>query len=273
MSKIPFDIKYRPQIESGEYKVETDCKEPVTIIKWDLKNDNGNILCYYFDGKEDIPYVTEGKDLFIVTPEPKMSEFEKEVYKITTNKMHFKEEANKLLSLANKQLIKDGYVIEKKAFHDAVENISDKHQAEMSVEYSIHCKVKDGTRHAVMNWDEFQKVAQKFIDIGKAEALKDLQDGFANNDIYRVPEWLREVLVMAKENGKEEAMEDLPRWKEIRDNGCVDADGDTYTDCLCLLKRGWYQVMSPGTKVGGEIRYLSIRDLEKLPGFKEDRHE
>ena len=76
MSKIPFDIKWKPQIESGEYKVETDCKEPVTIIKWDLKNDNGNILCYYFDGKEDIPYVTEGKDLFIITPEEELSEFE-----------------------------------------------------------------------------------------------------------------------------------------------------------------------------------------------------
>ena len=25
-----------------------------------------------------------------------------------------------------------------------------------------------------MNWEAFQKVAQKFIDIGKAEALKDL---------------------------------------------------------------------------------------------------
>lgn len=70
--KIPFDISKRPQIESGEYKVETDSKEPVTIIKWDLRNDDGNILCYYFDGKEEIPYITGGKDLFIITPEPEL---------------------------------------------------------------------------------------------------------------------------------------------------------------------------------------------------------
>ena len=84
-----------------------------------------------------------------------------------------KASAAELLSLAREQFIKDGYVIMKKAFHDAVENISDKHLAEMSVEYSIHCKVEDGTRHAVMNWNTFQKVAQKFIDIGKAEAVSD----------------------------------------------------------------------------------------------------
>lgn len=85
-----------------------------------------------------------------------------------------KASAAELLSLAREQFIKDGYVIMKKAFHDAIENISDKHLAEMSVEYSIHCKVEDGTRHAVMNWNTFQKVAQKFIDIGKAEAVSDI---------------------------------------------------------------------------------------------------
>lgn len=75
--RIPFDIKFRPQIESGEYKVETDSKEPVTIIKWDLKNEDGNILCYYFDSKEEIPYVTSGKDLFLIIPEPELSEDER----------------------------------------------------------------------------------------------------------------------------------------------------------------------------------------------------
>lgn len=79
-----------------------------------------------------------------------------------------KEKAAELLSLAREQFIKNGYVLEKKTFHDAVENISDKHLAEISVQYSIHSKVEDGTRHAVMNWNTFQKVAQKFIDIGKA---------------------------------------------------------------------------------------------------------
>lgn len=35
MAKIPFSIDYRPQIESGEYKVETRDDRPVRIICWD----------------------------------------------------------------------------------------------------------------------------------------------------------------------------------------------------------------------------------------------
>ena len=85
-----------------------------------------------------------------------------------------KEYVAELLKLAREELVKQGYVIEKKAFHDAVEKIDDKYKAEMSVQYSLHCKVENGTRHAVMNWNEFQKVAQHFFDCGKAEALKDL---------------------------------------------------------------------------------------------------
>ena len=266
MSKIPFDIKWKPQIESGEYKVETDCKEPVTIIKWDLKNDNGNILCYYFDGKEDIPYVTEGKDLFIITPEEELSEFENRLCEILDSAINYqihstdeetikeaKELAHELFDLARTELIFQGNIIlsteeskkrfaeaqekgRKEAFHDAVENISDKHQAEMSVEYSIHCKVENGVRRAVMNWDEFQKVAQKFIDIGKVDALKD-----------------------------------LPRWRHA------------YTTCSVgnrKQKNPEYPYYSPNDKAfivllenSNEAKCLMLDDLKKLPGFKEESHE
>lgn len=34
--KIPFDIKYRPEIESGRYKVVTGTGLPVEIVHWDL---------------------------------------------------------------------------------------------------------------------------------------------------------------------------------------------------------------------------------------------
>lgn len=36
MKKIAFDIKYRPEIESGELKVVTGKGKPVNIIKWDM---------------------------------------------------------------------------------------------------------------------------------------------------------------------------------------------------------------------------------------------
>lgn len=121
-------------------------------------------------------------------PEEEMSEFEKGCIRLyqdgrddgfagdNLSDENLKECSAKLLALAREQFIKDGYVIEKKAFHDAVESISDKHLAEMSVQYSVHCKVEDGTRHAVLDWSEFQKVAQKFINIGRAETVSDIPE-------------------------------------------------------------------------------------------------
>ena len=138
--------------------------------------------------------------------------------------------AAELLALAREQFIKDGYIIEKKAFHDAVENISDKHLAEMSVEYSIHCKVKDGTRNAIMNWDAFQKVAQKFIDIGKTEALKN-----------------------------------LPKWRKWENGACGNSDNIP----IAIVKRGIDYKLVSTLGIQGE-QYIMLSDLEKLPEFKED---
>lgn len=202
--RIPFDIKYRPQIESGEYEViylsyNTKEESPVRIICWDCDNEYFIVaLIINSAGHERVAvFQEEGIDnnhphqgtLLIVTPEEELSEFENRLCEILDSAINYqihstheetikdvKKLAPELLAIAREQLIKDGYVIEKKAFNDneAVEHISDKHQAEMSIQYSTHCKIEDGTRHAVMNWDTFQKVAQKFIDIGKADALKDL---------------------------------------------------------------------------------------------------
>ena len=37
MKRIPFDVKYRPEIESGEIKVVNGKGKPVTILKWDMQ--------------------------------------------------------------------------------------------------------------------------------------------------------------------------------------------------------------------------------------------
>lgn len=122
--RIPFNIRYRDKIESGEYKVETRDGKPVRIICWDMDsynhivalvanypNYNGSlsehIFSYGMDGRYSTP-AENAEDLFIITPEPEMSEFEQEVYKMTTNKVRFKEEANKLLDLAKQQLLQSG---------------------------------------------------------------------------------------------------------------------------------------------------------------------
>lgn len=91
--KIPFDIKYRPQIESGEYKVVTGDDRPVRIISWDKKvyggrteivalvhtsqGDTESVQLYCPDGTLIASNWNEKFKLFIVTPEPELTEFEK----------------------------------------------------------------------------------------------------------------------------------------------------------------------------------------------------
>lgn len=87
--RIPFDIKFRPQIESGEYKVENRDGDIVTILEWDIfiHGMAHMILIRYNEKYEFVNY--NGRvnrtgqdcnlDLFIVTPEPELTEFEDRV--------------------------------------------------------------------------------------------------------------------------------------------------------------------------------------------------
>lgn len=89
--KIPFDIKFKPQIESGEYKVETNDHHSVRIICWNKNTgclDRIVALVAGGSGQEKtLHYTVEGccvssggnknKDLFLITPEPELTEFEK----------------------------------------------------------------------------------------------------------------------------------------------------------------------------------------------------
>lgn len=85
-----FDIKYKPQIESGEYKVfacEHETQE-ARIICWDNKGDYPIIALVdnepeKFDKYGRVPGGNRGKEfnLFIVTPEEEMSGIEKRLIK------------------------------------------------------------------------------------------------------------------------------------------------------------------------------------------------
>ena len=94
--KIPFNIKYKPQIESGEYKVVTRNGIPVRIICWDrfTTEYSDNIVAlvtgtksestyyYYQDGHLWNKANGEGDsslDLFIVIPEAELTELEKAI--------------------------------------------------------------------------------------------------------------------------------------------------------------------------------------------------
>ena len=112
-----FDIKYRPQIESGEYEVETAQGSFAKIISWDADEDkpiialitnkaNGYKYAEAYDIKgvhsedEDSPH-----NLFVITPETELTEFEKQVafLKPEYSDEQVKDYAKELLDLAKKQ--------------------------------------------------------------------------------------------------------------------------------------------------------------------------
>lgn len=87
--KIPFDISKRPQIESGEYKVETRDGKPARILCWDKVDECGQYivaLVQYTPDHENMISVCEdgtyegtyghGYDLFIITPEPELTSWQ-----------------------------------------------------------------------------------------------------------------------------------------------------------------------------------------------------
>jgi len=123
MTKIPFNIKYRPQIESGEYKVVTREDRPVEIKIWDLKGDFP-VVGVYFDEKNNrdtaVQVTAEGRcsikpnddycdDFFIITSKSDLTEFESAVQEIfykgrEDNIDLLKITSSTLLKVARKQL-------------------------------------------------------------------------------------------------------------------------------------------------------------------------
>ena len=123
MKTIPFDIKYRPQIESGTYKVVTDKGCEVRVLDWNLNrcgrndivcavkaesSDNENVQIYYKDGL----MVSNGiSRLKIETNEPELTDFEKAVNDLLNRFSLYvadddviKRESAKLLKIANESL-------------------------------------------------------------------------------------------------------------------------------------------------------------------------
>lgn len=131
MAKIPFDIKYRSQIESGEYTVVTREDRLVEIKIWDLKGDFPIVGVYYDetnDRETAVQVTAEGKCsistgdnycdyFFIVTDKPDMVKFKQELSQMldfygadpdTTKEAAIEKWSQKLLSVVHEELVNCG---------------------------------------------------------------------------------------------------------------------------------------------------------------------
>lgn len=248
--KIPFSVKYRTQIESGEYKVIDKNGRNVRIICWDMKSPKKygyhlvGLVEFSPNNEESTYYTLDGKArlrdkepcLFIVTPEPELTEFEStfgrammEVPKPEEKEKWYqflKEKAAELLDLAREQFIKDGYIIEKKAFYGAVEKVD----PEVMKEVSDKVDIEETLRL------EYEK--------GRADALKEIEQDPESSYAFK----------RGVEYGKEEALEYLPRWKK--------ANTDMHVIRGCLIN--WNGEINTSNFIPKDSYYIPIIELEYL---------
>lgn len=130
---IPFNIEYRPQIESGEYKVLTASGKPARIVCWDMKTQFGDPILaliqeprgdgfyeYTCTYRADGRYTGNNENYLLLedgrTPEQR---WEDQVLDILRGYCSIKTTADELLKAAQRELnlrvadaIRDGAVIE-----------------------------------------------------------------------------------------------------------------------------------------------------------------
>ena len=128
--KTAFNIKFRPEIEAGKFKVVTADGRPVTIQRWDMKGNYPILACTMvkqcnwegdesWDEERPFAYDKDGHaagtapadklELFLISEEPELTEFEYAVQEIfykgrETNIDLLKITSDTLLKVARKQL-------------------------------------------------------------------------------------------------------------------------------------------------------------------------
>lgn len=131
MAKIPFNIKFKPQIESGEYKLSFEGR-PARIICWDKKRskEGAMLVALIDDGESEhteyffldgLAICPTAPALYIITPEPELTNWEKFISGCLQKHGLLdcgaadriaKECSADLLDLAKKELIEEQYTSE-----------------------------------------------------------------------------------------------------------------------------------------------------------------
>lgn len=245
MSKrIPFNIKYRPQIESGEYKVITNDGHNVRIICWDKRTSGEECIVALVSGEEGgektLHYTKEGyctsstdefrkRDLFIVIPEKELTEFEGRLVKFYNDRDSITCDKD---GVFNRH---DVYEL----LHSAASELLSLARKEFAKEYKGGSEANEKTISAYCSGYE----------AGKADAFNDI-DGTMKVHCKSYD--------TGYDNGMKDALKDLPRWKKI-------GQGNNYSSETKFCINGRYLEMNDTLNYLYEI---SLKDLDKLP--KED---
>ena len=233
--KVPFTLD--AWLKDKSQKVETRSGKNVRIICWDkigapivaLVGDADDIVTYNRDGTTG-QQMQLPSDLFLITPEPELSEFEKKLsdvvgYAISSSVAEpkkptsefVKEYAAELLAIAKKEIM-DGW---SNGLYDT--------QDQSGKAYS------DGYKLG--------------LEEGKSEALKGIEQDPESSYAFK----------RGVEYGKEEALKNLPRWKTLKDPDDVSRTV-VYVGTNMIGEKTLYV----------RNKCISVNKLKILPGFKED---
>lgn len=198
MKKIPYDIKYRPEIESGKYKAVTSNDESVKILTFE-RNHRLPILALINRGYDeiveyDINGFTQfaGDTLYLITdePEPQLSEFEKELVKI------MKEEGSPIGADTSKYT--EGDIEAMHSYSERLLKLARKQlQPEIDAEINL----------AYKNSDEVQYRS------GREDALKDLPKWVPDQDSPQYQTWDMLENGILYHHGHHISLEDL--WNKL----------------------------------------------------------
>lgn len=180
MNKIPFNIKYRSQIESGEYRVVTREDRPVEIKIWDLKG-NFPVVGVYYDDKNHrdtaVQVTAEGRcsvtpseeycdDFLIITDKSNGLEFKQGGWYLCTKTHMFFEEGELYYchrdghiddGCGRAYIGKDGYNIK---YFQPITEIKE-------IEEELKSLIPDWKK----NVKEFKKSALRLLDIARKEIM------------------------------------------------------------------------------------------------------
>lgn len=236
--RIPFDIQYRPQIESGEYRVETKAGCPVRIVCWDMACELPILgLVLLNDEKVEevaVGFTNEGTNLlgeplydklFIITPEEELSEFETAIHR-RLNLMNGED-------LSAIELLEETKGMAAELLSLAREQLQPEIDAEIEKAYKNADKV----------------MYQKGKEDGIAEARNDIS--------------ARVLALKQAKDRAEEALKDLPRWKR-----CAPCEEDKATIPAWIVR--FDADRANESAIVHDDYYICFGELEKLPGFKED---
>ena len=293
MAKIPFDIKYRPQIESGKYKVVTQDDEPARIICWDSTiNKERPIIAIVFDdqieqykadGHYDNDYDISNYDLFIVTPEEELTPFEEKL-------IQFSDERNSM-ECDNLPENREGEILAEHLHRKAAELLA-LAEKEIAKRHERDVYIPENTYYEQLKkqWEEgYGKGKAKALITHATELTKNLAKSGLDKDsipyhlikfmcnLYTCQSW--KVIKIAAELDvtgiKAAAMKDLPRWRTIEEATTKRTDENDCVTTETMLVKGWknrndYRIVGPECMVNRKMLCFPVVELSKLPGFKEE---